>query len=201
MKHLVLSAAFVPVLWIGLYVQGKQETKPVINGPSEAALKTIANSGEKETFEVLGRLGKDRLDLQARLFKELGAATKNEKKAVFVYLMGFYRLEETVWTLANIIDLECPQPIIHDALPLLSRYPVVDALIRIGMPSIRAVIGRLEKDNKELVVELGTKVIDGILGRELGEMAIKQAIDKQTDRDKRKKLEEALAFFKNKLRR
>lgn len=174
--------------------------KPAQKKGMKEILDGLPNTDAKDAEQIASQFCAEHAELETQLLRQLASPKSKQQQIVIVYLLGLYRMDNAVRELAKVITLEI-EPMQHPRLPLLTRRPVVDALIQIGMPSIRAVIGRLETDNKELVVELGTMVIDRILGRELGEMAIKQAIDKQTDREKRKKLEQALEFFKNKLRR
>lgn len=195
MKFVILSITVLSACCFGLLAQGKDEGKLVINAPSEAALKKIAASEEKERLEILRQLEKDRLDLQAQLFKELGAATENDKKFVFVYLMGFYRLEGTVWTLAKIIDLEA-KPALNDALPRWGRHPAVDALVRIGRPAIPAMLANIKDAKGEKITELSVKVIQYAETPSIAKMILEEAVAKEEEPAKKKLLQDSLKFLK-----
>lgn len=168
----------------------------------KAVLADLPNAGEKEAKEIVSKVIEDRMQIQSQLILQLAAPKSKHHQIVVVYLLGFYRMSGATRDLAKVITLESEDYLKQQTrLPLWGRYPAAGALIKIGMPSIPVAMERLETAETELVVELGTMVIDKILGRELGEMAIKQAIDKQPNPKKRKKLEESLVFFKTKLSR
>lgn len=195
MKSTVLSIAILAVLYLGLFAQGKNEVKPVIDSPSEATLKQIAASGEKERLAILDQLSNNRSDLERRLINALNAATEKDKKFAFVYLMGLYRLEETVWALARVIDLE-NEVTPNNALPLLSRYPAVDALLRIGQRSVPAMLDNIKAAKGEKITELSVDVIQHIESPAFAKMILEEAITKEADPVKKKHLQDSLKYLK-----
>lgn len=188
-------ACFVSVVGVAMPAE-----KPTQKKGMKEILAGLSNTDAEEAEQVSSQLSVERAELEAQLIRQLNSPKPKQQQVVIAYLLGLYRMDNAVRPLTRVITLET-EPKLHRRLPAITRHPAAQALLRIGMPSIPAVMERLETTEDAQVVELGTWVIDRILGRELGEMAIKHAIDKQTDRDKRKRLEEALAFFKDKLRR
>lgn len=197
MKSNILTMTCLVVFCPGLYVRGEQEVKPVVYGPSEATLKRIAVSREKERLEILSKLGKDRSDLQGRLLTELGNAKENDKKFAFVYLMGLYRLDGTIWDLAKIIDLESKM-VADDALPLWQQYPVVEALIKIGRPSIRAMLDNIKTAKSKKVTELSVDVIRYVETPAIAKMILQDAIAKEKDPTKARNLQDSLKYLEKK---
>lgn len=194
MKRTLLSIAVLAVFYLGLYARGRDEVKPAINGPSEVTLRSIATSDEKERLEILRELSKGRSDLEARLLKELGAATEDDKKFAFVYLMGLYRLEATVWTLANIIDLES-KPTWNDKLPLWGRHPAAGALLKIGRRAIPAMLDNIKTAKREKITRLSVWVIQHIETPAITKMILEEAIAEEKDPTKNANLRNSLKYW------
>jgi len=173
---------------------------PLVDKPSpgkkmKEILAKLPNASEQEGEQIASQFSTERAELQTQLILQLASPKSKEHQIVVVYLLGLYRMDGAVRDLAKVITLETELRKIR-RLPLWGRYPAVDALAKIGMRSIPPVIECIEMSEDKLVTELGAKVIKQILGRELAEAAVKQAIDKQPNQDKKKKLEESLQFLK-----
>lgn len=167
-------------------------------GPDEKMKEILANlpnASEQDGERIASGLSNDRAQVQSQLILQLLSPKSKQHQIVVVYLLGLYRMEGAARHLAKFITLEAEEKL-HQRLPLWSRYPAVDALVKIGMPSIPVVMERIETSDDKLVIELGAKVIKGVLGQEIAEGVVKQAIIKLPDADKKKKLEEALGFLK-----
>ncbi|MHC4529568.1 MAG: hypothetical protein ACYS29_16970, partial [Planctomycetota bacterium] len=75
---------------------------------------------------------------------------------------------------------------------LWDRYPVVEALIKIGKPSVRVMIHNIVSSNDKKVRDLSAKVIRYIEGREIGRIVLEKAAERQTDPAKKARLKGAL---------
>jgi hypothetical protein len=195
MKSVVLSIAILVAVCLGPSGREGEEVKLVIRVPNDATLKKIAASDEKQTLEILGQLGSGRSDLASMLIKELDAATDNDKKCSFVYLMGLYRLEATVRELAKFIDLES-KPRLNDAEFLWDRHPAVEALIKIGRPSIPAMLDNIKVAKGENVTKLSVDVIQYVETPVIAKMILQDAIAKEKDAEKVKILQDSLKYLK-----
>lgn len=196
MKRVVVWVIILTTLCLGVYAREERKVTPASNDPSETALKRIASSGEKERLEILSQFGKARSDLQLRLIKELNAATENDKKFAFVYLMGLYRLERTVPELTKIIDLKS-KPRINDAeFPYWDKYPVVEALVKIGRPAVPAMLENIKAGKGEKIMKLSVKVIRHVETPIIAKIILEDAIAKENDPTKVGSLRDALKYLK-----
>lgn len=152
----------------------------------------IAHLSTKERMELIDELSRERGEIQRDLIRELRHTTSEEIKITAAFLLGIYRMEEAVRHLAEVITLESKQDELYKRLPLWSRYPVVEALIRIGKPSVRVMIQNIASSDDKKVRELSAKVIRYVEGREIGRIVLEKAAEKQTDPAKKARLKGAL---------
>jgi len=82
-------------------------------------------------------------------------------------------------------------PIFH--FPIISGYPAMDALVKIGNPSIPAVIRNLEESEDAKVRELSLKVLYRIEGdKDIVQLRLQKALEVQQDSKKKARLQTAL---------
>jgi hypothetical protein len=104
-------------------------------------------------------------------------------------------MEGSVKVLSKYITFARDHEVPHGREPLWGRYPVVEALIKIGRPAIPIMIANLENSTDILVRELSARVIRYIEEPEIGKVIIEIAMKKQADAAKKKKLQASLKYF------
>lgn len=152
---------------------------------------------DDQRIALLSNLSRDRSDLLAQLLQQLASPTSKHHQCAVVFLLGEYRLGDAVRDLAKIITLEADIKK-RNREALWDRYPVAEALIKIGVPAVPAMIENLENAKDEKTRELSAEVIRYIQTRELGKVIVQNAIDKQPQAEKKKNLKEALRYFEEK---
>jgi len=166
---------------------------------TEGNKERIAQMGsldEKARMELLGELSKERSDIQSNLIYQLDNSRSKEVKFAAAFLLGFYRMEKSVYHLSRHITLENERVISSSRLPLWDRYPVVEALIRIGKPAVPEMLRTIETSEEEKVRDFSARVIRYVEGSEIGRIVIEKAMEKQTDPAKKARLKTALNYLK-----
>lgn len=166
---------------------------------TEGNKERIAQMGsldEKARMELLGELSKERSDVQSNLIYQLDNSRSKEVKFAAAFLLGFYRMEKSVYHLSRHITLENERVIASSKLPLWDRYPVVEALIRIGKPAVPEMLRTIETSEEEKVRDFSARVIRYVEGSEIGRIVIEKAMEKQTDPAKKARLKTALKYLK-----
>ena len=121
--------------------------------------------------------------------------SKDEEVRFFAaYLLGQYRFPEAVDALAKSIALLDDRP--RFAERLWDRFPAMEALVRVGSPSLLAMIRNLEQSDDPTVTELSLKVLYRIDGeKEIAQFRLKKAFAAQQDSKKKARLESALGIL------
>ena len=135
-------------------------------------------------------------EVDTALIATFSSATSDRDKAVIAYLLGRRRCTQAVGTLSRAITLEIETDRLDKRERRWERYPVVEALISIGSPSIPQMLANIEASEDEKVRELSARVIRYVEGTEIGMMILQKAIERQTDASRRANLEKALAQMK-----
>lgn len=136
----------------------------------------------------------ERERLRVSLTSSLHAVSPEVQYAA-AYLLGLYRYAEAVNDLANAITLHA-ETIQQSKEARWGQFPVVEALIRIGEPSVRAMLANLETSDDANVRGLSARVIFFVEGPELSKIVVQNAVKAQTDPDKKKRLQDALPLVK-----
>ena len=178
-----------------------------------ASITTLAEGAEKDNNQIMiGRLqeietlsdkDKEILVLDARHFRQhiqevlltkMGSAREDAKPCV-VYLLGEYRCAEAVDNLSRVITLEDKSFLLRKRKNewLWDLYPVVEALIKIGNPSIPAVIRNLEESDDVKVIELSLQVLRNVENnKEIAQLRLQRALDAQQNPLKQARLRSVL---------
>jgi len=127
----------------------------------------MATLKDEERMELLGKLSRERSDIQGDLIHQLANSTSKDMKFAAAFLLGMYRMEQSVRELSKFITLESHHSIDWKREPLWDRYPVVEALIRIGKPAIPEMIRNIETSEDKKVQELSARVIRYVEGAEI----------------------------------
>jgi hypothetical protein len=149
-----------------------------------------------ELFEqVAVNFNADRNQLVMELLKIFqNQASSNHNQCAVAYYLGEMRAPQVVNALADKVTLAFDSsrtPIFH--FPIISGYPAMDALVKIGNPSIPAVIRNLEESEDAKVRELSLKVLYRIEGdKDIVQLRLQKALEVQQDSKKKARLQTAL---------
>lgn len=167
----------------------------------------IGKTALGETVQPLNQLEASGLDKQLSSFESereriksllltsLGSGDPQVQYAA-AYLLGFHRYSEAINDLAAVITLHNEETELNKRLPRWGEFPVVEALIRIGKPSVRAMLANLETSDDANVRGLSARVIFYVEGPDLSKIVVENAVNAQTDPDKKKRLQDALPLVK-----
>lgn len=147
--------------------------------------------------QYLSDLMRERLSVQEELMRLLDQGQSDDIRFCAAYLLGMYRMDGAVTSLAQHIRMEQTREIPRDREALWGRYPVVEALVRIGIPSIPVMIETIETASDEGVRNLSAQVIRNVYGLDIAKQVIEKRAQIQTDQQKREHLREVilLPFF------
>jgi|SRR5579862_7288732 len=123
-----------------------------------------------------------------------------KKQTRIAFLLGEYRADQAVGDLAAIIKLQNDEDMEHRHLPLWTKYPAYEALIKIGAPAIPLMVEKLESEQDAAARLLEVSVIRGVYGAEIGKVVLERAEARQTDSSKKAKLSEALKLIQERPR-
>jgi hypothetical protein len=145
------------------------------------------------------RLAEVRSQFIGDLLKRLPNERDPVKKSAIIYLLGEYRASETSAQLVNMIGFEgakASNESEQKRLPLWGEFPAYEALVKIGSPTAREVIKKLETTTDSTARNLGASVIRAIYGREIGVVVLAKARDNQTNEIKTANLNIAIEIVR-----
>jgi hypothetical protein len=135
-----------------------------------------------------------------RLCRELVGILQNTKSSNFqkcsaAYFLGEMRMQSAASVLAAHLTLrtETSDRLVK-RLPVMKNYPAVEALIKIGKASTKPMIQNLEGSSDSLIRDLSARVIRDVEGSDLARIIIQKAVSKQSDSEKKKRLQAALSL-------
>jgi hypothetical protein len=132
---------------------------------------------------------------QSLLIEQLSTGS-NDVKCVAAYLLGVMRSKTAIDALARNIDLRDTSDRQIQKEWYWSHYPAAQSLMEIGHDSLPAMFRNLESSDIPLVRELSLKVIRHVeKDRAILKLRFQQAIDAQSDAEKRSRLQAALGSF------
>ncbi len=112
---------------------------------------------------------------------------------VAIEMLGLLRAEQATVPLMDLIDIRFYRVATGPRAP---RDPeVIQALARIGKPASKAAIGYLAKDKSSKRAAMYLRVIYLVEGPEVGRFMLEQATKKESDPERKKRLERALVMF------
>jgi hypothetical protein len=193
MKNFKLSTCLILLNMCVVLIAGTEMKKKIESNKEQIA--QMFNFKDVDRLEFLGNLSKERADLQSNLIYQLNNSDSKEMKFAAAFLLGMYRMEQSVFNLSKFITLESSQNTDHIREPLWDRYPVVEALIRIGKPSVPEMLKNIKTSNDKKVIELSIRVIRYVEGPEIGQFILEKELAKQTDPKNKTKLKEAIKSF------
>lgn len=152
-----------------------------------------------QTFNIISeRFRIERKQLCSKLIGILtDSRSPNLNQCEAAYYLGELRIPEAVDALAAKIMLRLDtRHIITLHLPTISSSPVVEALIKIGIPSIPAMIRNLAESDDNQVRDLSLKVIYRIEGdKDIVQLRLQKAMAAEKDSRKQARLQAALKLI------
>lgn len=114
-------------------------------------------------------------------------------------ILGELRATEAVEILAENMSLRKKSPIVSGpTLWLETAYPCMGALIKIGKPSIPAMVKLISENDDEDILHYAGFVIKEIEGKKIGKLILVDALATETDKEKQKRLKIALEYLEGK---
>ena len=184
------------VLALGLIFQRSETVQAADNDTRITRITRITRMGElnpQTKVRLLDELAKERAELQGVLLTQLSSSQSKETRSCAAFLLGLYRMEQAVNDLAKLITMEADIQKQKREAPW-GRYPVVEALIRIGRPGIPAMLENIEKTDDELVRKLSARVIRFVEGPDIAKFVLEEAIRNERDTTKKQNLQSGLTL-------
>ena len=169
--------------------------------PQFAKLPALKAAGKADDLASLQR--DVRGDFVQQLKGLVGPATRRQDHAAarraisLIYLLGAMRVGRAAPAMVEGIAL-APHwhGLLRDALPppfiIEGGYPAVPALVRVGMPSVRAILKVLPTERSALRRKLMVQVMVGVEGRAVARFRLRRLIAKATTAAAKTDLEAAL---------
>ena len=171
--HRSIGLAILAII-ISLAVQSQvssQVTAPGVRSlmdPGSINFETLANANRNELQSELNKASAYRVSLESKMLAIAKGSSSKQESLAAIYFMGYYRMRECASPLSGMIkyrDEGMGGETGH--LPLWSEWPVADALIRIGMPSVPDMISNLRRSDDDVTRRLSVVVLRSILGPDL----------------------------------
>jgi hypothetical protein len=132
----------------------------------------------EKRIELLEQISNEYYVMQGNLIYLLGNTKSNDVKFAAAYLLGIYRMEQSVRELSKFITLEYISISPESREFLWDRYPIAEALTRIGKPSVSEMLKNIQTSEDEKVREIYALVIGGVEGPNVGRFVIENAMKK-----------------------
>lgn len=147
-----------------------------------SSFSRLRSLNSKECLPLLGQATKERMEFQKALIAQLDESNPKEVTFSIAYLLGLHRMEQSASHLSRYIALEADaDEVLHKDFPLWNRYPVAEALVRIGNPSVPVMLKNIEKSQDKNVRVLSAKVILGVEGPQVARLVLERAMQDKPD--------------------
>jgi hypothetical protein len=123
----------------------------------------------------------------------------NEAKTYIIYLLGVYQVEDAVPDLLALLDLEAPFTIEEGYEPW-GVHPAAKALRKIGRSATNGIISSLANEKRDDYRAMICELIMGIEGNMIAPVILREAIDKEQDKDKKANLTAALELLNKRIK-
>ncbi|MDZ4821228.1 MAG: hypothetical protein SGJ20_19885 [Planctomycetota bacterium] len=165
------------------------------DAPAPIDLKTLQRLTANNLEEQLKLFENERARTRAILFQSL-ADENLEVRCAAAFLLGYYRDEDAVHSLGQHLTLEYKSDRLWKRLPRYGTYPAVEALVRIGKPSVREMLRILETSDDAHERALAARVIYYVEGDDLARLVVGFAAERQKDPAKKEKLLAAIPLVR-----
>jgi hypothetical protein len=186
---LVVALALIPTMAEQL-AKGSQE---MIDQQTLELMSKLDSLDDRSRMQLLAHVDEQRSELCASLLKQLRTSSSKNIQAASIYLIGRHRFSEAAEELTRRIDFApSTQPWIGSE-PLWEKYPAMEALITIGLPSIPPTIELLATDSNDLRRSLAVKVVLHVQGPDVSGFILERAYAKERDPKRKANLQDAVS--------
>ena len=160
-------------------------------------LSKLDSLDEYSQMKLLSNIDAQRTNILGILLTELGTTTSKKVQTGCIYLIGALRFSDGVNELINRIDFDVGERNheIHRE-PLWERYPAMEALIKIGKPSVQPILNLLSQEKDELRIDLAIKVLRYVEGPEMSMILLENYYKSSKNIEKRNILKKAILKLK-----
>jgi hypothetical protein len=155
-------------------------------------MNKLDSMDESSRNKLLSQVDQNRAALLGALLKQLGSSPSKNVQAAAIYLIGRNRLSDGVGELIRRIDFDAEAEPRKHAEPLWERYPAMEALVTIGLPSVQPSLQLLASERDDLRRDLAAKVIRYVEGSEVAKFILERAVTSETDAVRKANLADAL---------
>lgn len=168
-------------LLAGLWTLAYGET-PVIKETADKShtMPRLASLNNEERIKLLEQWSKDRSDMQTALISQLDESNPKEVTFAIGYALGLHRIEQAVPHLSKYIALEADTGV-EKRRSLWDQYPIVEALIRIGNPSVPEMLKNIEITKDKKVRELSARVIRYVMGLDIAKVVLEKVMEGKSE--------------------
>ena len=188
----------VPLIVVVCCATAVMRANPMTGDQPPGWLKNLLSANAEQQKQAASDAKGERaqvIQVLSRLLKEKVSEENRAKMASAIKIAGTIRAEELSEELVQQIDfLEFGEVIVHRMFSPRRDYIVVDALVRIGNPSIKPVMERLPTETKPLNRLLLVTVIKEVEGAEIGKLILEKAVQQAEGKNK-ENLEAALKLW------
>jgi HEAT repeat protein len=187
-KYLLFLCAFICA---EMNLVGQTENSVQRVTPEEIIASVKANNPDA-VDGIVGKLHSERGQLIRELLTVFqDKKSSNVEQCAAAYYFGELKASEAVDALAANITLAFSQPVDH--LTILMNASSVEALIKIGNPSIPAMIRNLAESDDSKVRDLSLQVLTRIDGdKDIVQLRLQKALNAETDSTKKARIQSAL---------
>ncbi|GEM_PF-5186832 len=154
---------------------------------SDAELEVILRDFDKSLSET---------EYESILQFERAKVAKNDKATYSsAYILGTLRSWRAAERLARSVELENKSSSPTHRLPRWDRYPVAEALIRIGVPAIPHMIRNIKKSPDAKIRQASARVIRFAENKDVAVFRLQHEIKVTQDLEAIKRLEEAIRYI------
>lgn len=174
-------------------VGGRTGEKKAMSQQESDWIKHLDKMDNQTRMGLLSKVDEERSALLGALLRQLDPSASKDVQAAAIYLIGRYHFSQGVPELIRRIDVDTGDQPKKTAEPLWERYPAMEALITIGLPSVHPAIELLANDSDELRRTLATKVVRYVEGPDVARFVLDRAYTKETDPKRKANLKDAVA--------
>lgn len=156
-------------------------------------MRKLDTLDDRSRMKLISQVDEQRNELLGVLLRQLGTSQSKNVQAAAIYMIGRHRLSGGVRDLIQRIDFEAAWQSPTKSLPLWERYPAMEALITIGLPSVPPAVELLASDTNDLRRELAVKVIRQVEGPDVSVFILERAYANEGDANRKAMLKEALS--------
>ena len=118
------------------------------------------------------------------LVNQLSVAKSVDAKVQLIYVLGELRATLAISKLVEFIDFEMQIPIFQPQMRRWGKYPAQEALVKIGLDSVKYIVPRLGKEKADDRRVFLVQVIANIMGKDIAKLMIEKEMALSPDSEK-----------------